>query len=335
MIFDEDPGYRRESWCGFSFLNSYQTCNWKFYIRYILGIASPFTAPPLLFGGAIHESKAVWYKTGSENKTLRALQRSIEERETEYQNPEGSDSDILYGELLMRAWIQEWGKDDFKFYDILSVEEPCNAILPNGYKISMRSDVILRSKQDGRTILGETKTTRFSVAVTEAGVQNSDQITLYLWVLRKAHPEWDIEACMADIMYQNHGVVKCPRTDLIFRTQADFLHFELQTVTLLSEISQKIRALNDFPHAQLFPRHAAPGVCTSFNRPCEYQDICRSRLIGGHAPEGFRLDPWVDFQEISNLRYDLLDRIEVEVEEETRPVETRPADSSPRRRKTR
>ena len=302
---------RRESYAGFHFWNLYNNCRWKFYVRYVLGLKPFFTKPPLIFGGAFHEGKRTFYSKQSAHSATTAFKREMEDRQDEYQYQDKWLTDWKRGQLLLTAWINKYGKKDLRFYEVLLVEEELNVPLPNGYIMTIRPDAILKSIPTEIPYVFETKTTGFSVTVAAAGVRSGDQATSYLYGTRKLFPHWNIEGVVTDIAYQNQSVIKCERPDVVYRTIKDLHEFEIGTVGIMAEISQKIRALQSWEPASLFGRNTE--WCTSYFSPCEYTDICRIKNLTDVPPKGFLSDPWVDYDTIVNLDYDLLDRIEVQI----------------------
>lgn len=295
---ERKPPHKRASSAGWHFLNLYQSCPRKFYFRYLRGWVSEHTAPVLTFGGAFHEGKATYYRTGSQKKAIQAAQDYVWEAKREYEDPDLPEIETIRVENLMEAWINRFGIEDKKYFKVLAVEEEMEAILYNGFKVTGRADAVLQGRD--QAFLLETKTTGFSIEVTYQGLTNSDQITCYLWLLDKIHPKWKVRHCLPDIAYSRQGRVDVVRGGLIERSSERLQEFEDQTVGLLSEISQKTQAIGHFPLLQLFPRNAAPGWCTSFNRPCEYLEICDGNPT--RTPDGFREDAWIDYKKIISLK---------------------------------
>jgi hypothetical protein len=304
---------RRESPMGYHFLHLYQLCAWKFFIKYVLGITSQYTATPLLLGGAFHDAKAHFYLGGSERECLNMLEEQLESSASDLENPDNIDVLIIKLQAMFKNWVMEFGSQDLKDYNILGVELQMKPSLPNGYITTVRCDAVLGLKDKSGALLEESKTTRWNPQLTYNGLEMSDQITSYLYALRQCHPEWNVIGCLPTIVYGNQGQIHSHRFDLIHRTDKDLFDFEAQTMNLMAEITQKIRAINDYPWVALFPRDTQ--WCTSFYRPCEYFYICRQTLTDV-PPPGFVKDEWSDFDSIVNMDYDLLDVVEVEVADE-------------------
>jgi len=302
---------RRESPSGYHFWNLFQCCNRKFYIKYPLGIKPFFTAPALIFGAIFHEAKATFYTTGSYSAASETFRKLMQERKEEYKDQERFAKDAARGLLMLDDWVETFGARDLKFYDILKVEEEMTPTLPNGWIITIRPDMIAKSKKTNRVYIFETKTTSFSVPLTINSVRAGDQATTYLWGVDQVYPDLDVEGIIVDVSYQRQSKIRSERPDVVYRTDKDKRDFELGTVGLLAEISQKIQGLSKFPDAMLFRRNTE--WCTSYSHPCEYIDICREELSPGVAPYGFVVDDWHILSDVKNINYDLLDRVEVEL----------------------
>jgi hypothetical protein len=298
---------RRESFSGYHYLNTFQTCPRKFFIKYIVGISTEFTAPPLLLGGAFHEGKAVWYTTGKEEKAVRKFQSELKSRRKEYEYKEEYENDLERGTMLLSSWITEVGYHDLEIYTVLAVEEMIEASLPNGFILTIRPDTILQAKASGDIYIMESKTTGFNPYLTEKGVATGDQATAYLWAVGWKHPEWKVTGVIPDVSFwskssKDVGRIKHHRGDIVFRNPQQLWEFEQSTMGLLVEISQKTKAVKsgNFHPSQVFPRNTA--WCTSYNRPCEYVDICRKDLKEGMSlPPGFKHDSWAEERSVLDM----------------------------------
>jgi hypothetical protein len=285
-----------ETRSGFHFWNLYQNCRWKFFLRYIMGIEPDKTAKALIFGGAFHAGKAAFYK-GEDHRE--AFLRELGSGKEEYENPEDYIADENRGTLLLDTWVEQHGRGDLIDHTILAIEEPMEVALPNGYVVTFRCDAVLRPRGRTESYVYETKTTGFSVEVTEVGVAMGDQATMYLWGTRKAHPEWNVAGLIPDIAYQRQSRITCARGDVVFRTNREMDQFEKMAVGLLSEISAKTQAL-DHGHDPLVLFDRNTSWCTSYNRPCEYASICRNWDLKG-IPEGFRKTSWSEKNAVVSL----------------------------------
>jgi len=281
-----------ETRSGFHFWNLYQNCRWKFLLRYITGIEPAKTPKALSFGGAMHEAKAVFYRTGSQEAAKKVFIDNLALARAEYEDEEQYIADENRGPLLLDRWVDEFGRADLVDHEILAIEEPMEVALPNGFKVTFRCDAVLKPRGHKESYIYETKTTGFSVEVTETGVAMGDQATMYLWGCRKLHPEWNVAGLVPDVMYQRQSKVVCHRGDVIFRTAREIDQFERMMVGLLTEISQKVQALEKgYDPLQLFDRNTS--WCTSYYRPCEYAGVCRQWDLTG-IPEGFRKTSWAE-----------------------------------------
>jgi len=281
-----------ETRSGFHFWNLYQNCRWKFFLRYAMGIEPDKTPKALSFGGAMHEAKATFYRTGDEAEARRIFVDNLSQMRSQYEDDETYLADENRGPLLLDRWIDTFGRSDRISHHILAVEEPMEVALPNGFAVTFRCDAILQPRGHKESYIYETKTTGFSSEVTENGVALGDQATMYIWGARKLHPEWNIAGLVPDIMYQRQSKISCSRGDVVFRTDRDVSQFERMMVGLLTEISQKTQALEKgYDPLQLFDRNTS--WCTSYYRPCEYAGVCRQWDLKG-IPSGFRKTSWAE-----------------------------------------
>jgi len=302
---------RRESHAGYHFYNLYRCCPRKFYIKYVLGITPFYTKPPLIFGSSFHEAKATWYLEQNEKAAINKFEDEMDSRETEYENQTKYLTDRERGRLLISTWIDHFGKNDLKYYNVIAVEEQLTVILPNGYILTVRPDAILQQKSTGLYYGMETKTSGWSEIKAALAVKAGNQASAYLYASKKHYP-FPLECIIPDVSYQRQSVIKHKRPEMVYRNTRQLQDYEFGLLATLTEISQKIRSLNKYPVSMLFMRNTE--WCTSYNSPCEYLDICRTELTQD-PPYGFKHDPWVEYDSIVSINYDLFDRVEVEVKQ--------------------
>jgi len=133
---------RRESESGYSFLNLFQNCPYKFYLKYPMGLANFYTSPPLIEGGAFHEGKATWYGTGIMSKAMSTVKREIKSRKGDYQDSKNYERGYYRVQTMLTQWIMDWGELDLKQLKILEVEVQRKAVLPNGFYLTIRPDLV-------------------------------------------------------------------------------------------------------------------------------------------------------------------------------------------------
>ena len=275
---------RRESSLGFHYMNLFQCCQRKFYLKYFLRIVPRHIHPALVQGSAFHEGKAAFYL--SKSKSDRVRERSaidvalsiLLESKTELANED------IYKDLefrlpnLLHYWITETGLRDIRNYRILYVEKQLEVpILDTAYKMTIRPDTILEDNQNGLIYIMETKTSGFSHRVTSEAVFFGDQATSYIWGARKALG-LDVYGCVPDISYWNKNTndvknIKNIRGDIVTRDQYACASFEKGVAQVLSEINQKALAYRSGHDPWvLFPRNS--HYCLSYSTPCDYVGVC-------------------------------------------------------------
>jgi hypothetical protein len=301
---------RRESHSGFHMFNLYQLCPRKWYTKYVLGIIPFFTSPPLILGAAFHEGKAIWYLKKKENASLKTFTKEILSRKKEYELREDMDRDLERGSLMLASWIQEQGYRDLDIYNVLAVEEMIEATLPNGFILTVRPDTCLETKSSSQVFIMESKSSGWRVDVTEMGVRYGDQATSYIWATKQKHPDWNIEGVVPDVTCWSKTSSRSDkiinyRGDIVFRKERQLWEFEQGVMGILVEIAQKTKAVKSgsFDPSQLFPRNTQ--WCVSYNRPCEYNEICRKDLTSGKIPPGFKKDSWAEERSILEMKSNL------------------------------
>ncbi len=287
---------QRESWGGLHFFSLYRNCARKFFIKYLLNIEPTSTSRALVQGGAFHSAKAVWYKTGAMEKARAEVERYIEEYR-EAMDDESYDWVATRTPAMIDKWIVEFGKRDLQEYEVLFIENEIVMDVPgtHGFYVTMRPDTVLRDKKWGYTYIMETKTTGFSKPQAEKGVYYGDQATMYIWGVGSIEG-MEIDGVLSDICYwhkksKDPSKIECMRGDIVTRTPEDLDAFVHGVAGTLNEISQKVAAWRDgMDEDHLFPHHT--DRCMDYFRPCEFADICRSRLSReSRLPPGLQFGP--------------------------------------------
>lgn len=292
------PKRTRGSWAGHSFYEEYQECPWKFYMHRVLRIAPKYTAPPLLFGTAFHEAKAVFYKTKSRQKAINKFLSTLKYYAHLYEDSEVYHNHLWRGELMVDAWVSDYGIEDLKKFDLVASEKTLEVeleLLP-GFFHTVKPDTIVQTKGRNKTgYILESKSTMFSANITAQAVTYGDQATGQIWAVRKKYPELKLRGVIPDVTFwakttTNPAKIKNLRGSVITRTNRDLYEYELMMTSLIHEISQRVEALDEFTPIELFPRSTT--WCMSFSHPCEYVDICRNYDLTakGKAPRGFFRD---------------------------------------------
>lgn len=277
---------RRESTLGFHYFNLYQCCPRKFFIKYFCRIIPKNTHPALVQGSAFHEGKAVFYTHKSKSPKVREQAAIKTALGILAESRAELGSDEIYKDLeyrlpnLLHYWIEDIGLNDLRNYKILFVEKQLMVPIKNtNYMMTIRPDTILQDRQHGQIYIMETKTSGFSIRVTQQAVELGDQATSYIFGAKKVLG-LEIEGCVPDITYWNKNTqdvknIKNERGAIIFRDEYALGAFEKGVAQILTEINQKAQAYKQgYDPWVLFPRNSF--YCTSFASPCAYANICYS-----------------------------------------------------------
>lgn len=289
---------RRESSSGFHFYNLYLDCPRKWYLKYVNGLKPLVTSPPLLFGNAFHEAKALyWGKNFNADGMIKEFDKILGELKDQYEDVEKYKDDLSRGHRMIDNWLFTWHDENQERYKVLEVEKEYSILIgPDGnFIFTVRPDVILKDKKFGKNIIEDTKSTGWSLDMTFKTNELGDQLTSYIWALNKVHPEWKIETARIDCSYARGKKVESQRGLEVYRSKQDLATFELSLYGLILEVSQKYKSLSKYPWPLLFPRNG--GQCYKYNKPCEYAKICRMNIPIGTVPPGFKLDSWASLDE--------------------------------------
>ena len=115
---------RRESPSGFHFYNLYLDCPRKWYIKYVNGLRPLFTSPPLLFGNAFHEAKALyWEKDFNADGMMAEFDRVLLELKDQYEDQKKYIDDVARGHRMIDNWLYTWHDENQDRYKVLEVEK--------------------------------------------------------------------------------------------------------------------------------------------------------------------------------------------------------------------
>ena len=208
-------------------LSQWMLCQRRWYWYAERGLVLDVKAPPLHFGGAIHEGRREWYHTGSVTKMLEAFHKAME----------GSPPDALRtpekGELILKGYAKKWPlPEPFK---ILANEISFRIPMPDGSTLVGRMDAVL--DWDGRILVGELKTTSGGIgSYYFNGFSPSLQVDIYCYACKHLYGRCDgalidaVQVCKTKEGYARHV------TD---RTPEDLARFEKRYMQIVADIEAK------------------------------------------------------------------------------------------------
>jgi hypothetical protein len=279
---------------GFHLLETFKTCKRKFYISKVLGIEADRKPFQLIFGGAFHHGKAIFYETKSESKALKAYEVAIKESKHEIEDPSRYLPALLSrGGIMLKKWISLLGKNDLKIYEILSLEEVLRFKLPNGFTFTAKPDVVVKS--DSSLYIFDTKTSWYSANLQSEQLEVGDQTSAYLYGWNLIHRKTPASGLVPDCISWNFNSsdpdkIEVSRSRLVTRSNRELNEWALGTMSDLSDMAGRIASLKKNDLSELFPR--TTSYCLSYNRKCEYLDICRHRIKEGVIPTGYHENTW-------------------------------------------
>lgn len=306
------PEVRRESSRGFHFINTYQSCPRKWYLRYPCGVLPKKVGKALIFGKAWHNALEIAYRGGSFEEAHTKLLAELHTSREEYARSDDAESDLRRADVLLRAWWDTLGTRLHTDYQILHVEEQMEPKVMDRFSMTIRLDAVIRRKEDGLIFIAEHKSTASSIQNMIDSVDRQDQATAYSWGLLSCKPEYRMNfgGVLLDVAFlsMRNGMPASTgasvQTAVIYRNDAQLGAFELAMYGLFMEVGQKIRAVQELSQnpiardvlaAQLFPRNGY--ACSLFG--CDYEDVCRGRTTPQQdLPVQYTYEPWEDWQSL-------------------------------------
>ena len=300
---------RRESSAGVHYASSHDACQWKFYMKYHLGIDEKTVDKALIFGSAFHEAKAEFYLSKSLSN---GLDKGIHEIDTnKHRFYDVDDYQFSRGRLkpLFTSWVETYGMDDLELYDIVGVEEEVRLPLEftPDYVHTQRHDAWLRDRKTGKVYTGETKTASSSLDFTLNSVRMSSQVDGYYWggveVFGKEYGGVIIDVSYWSSRSKNPSTIKNQRSEVITKTAYEIKKFQTDIAGLFNEIAAKEHALSKGVPAEFLYRKN-PYFCMAYFRKCAYADICNipSNQKLKHLPD--HLEQGVAPKRLDGMTYD-------------------------------
>jgi hypothetical protein len=277
---------------GFHFLELFKTCKRKWMIRYILGIEADRKPFQLIFGGCFHHGKAIFYETKSLSKAISSYKQAVKESRSELEDPSRYLPMMLErGPVMLEKWSKLLGKNDLRIYKILAIEKVIKFKLPNGYIFTIKPDVVVEASAG--VYLFDTKTSWYSANLQSEQLEVGDQTSAYLYGWNLMHPKNKASGLVPDCIAWNLNSndpdkIECTRSRLVTRSERELKEWADGTMSDLVDMASRVRGLRNFSEAQTFPR--TTSYCLSYNRICEYADICRHKIEG--IPGGFHENNW-------------------------------------------
>jgi len=268
----------RESPGGLSMLKLYQSCPRKWALKYLVGWReSEAGHVSMEIGSALHDGIEVYLNTRDVAKGQALMFKHV--------------SAELYGRAgkVWDQWISQW-PDIFDRYDLLAVEEQYNFILPNGFKLTLRVDRILRDRETKNIYIVDTKFTGWSLNGTEKTYMYSPQPLLYHVIPYFLEPKWEpnFRGWLTDIVYQRaggaaKGLISSPVLYPKELVQKYLESLEVVTGDIAYSVEETMRDPSMI--GTFFPAYKG-GSCTSMNSICPYVEYCLDCPHIGDAPRG-------------------------------------------------
>lgn len=295
----------RESPAGYHFYTLYRQNPRHFFLKYILGLKPRFTPPYFIFGGEMHNAIKWYYENGlNRDGMLHVFTSRMEKRVKEYEDAGKMASDIYRGREMLKVWSDKWRETDISVWEVIECERVYEFLIgpDENYLFTVRPDQVRRHREEGFYTVVDFKTSSWSPKTPFDDANREDQVTGYIWALRKAHPDWEVERAEIEVLYNKGKVFKAERPGYIYRTPFDLKVFEIGMVGTITEIAQKYKAWKSgIPWPFLFPRNAEN--CTRWGKD-PYERLCRKDIKPGEVPYGFIRDEWSDLDSLMEIAGD-------------------------------
>lgn len=289
----------RESALGFHFINTFQECPRKWYIKYLCGILPTKLGKALIFGKAWHKALEEFYRWDGSGDSRAVAEKAygvlLSELDADRESFKSLDDYTESREraaLLLRKWYETFGEKLHEEYVVLSIEEQLEPKVGDKFTMTIRPDAVVKRRADGAILVPEHKTTGYSLDAMIETVNTQDQATAYSWGVLQAKVDWrlNFSGVLLDVIYNRNAHVDAQQT-VIIRSNYSIVEFELNMLGLFEDLATRIKKVEAKPDLSplLFPRNGS--ACSKFG--CEYADICRTKVSPGMIlGSKYFVDPW-------------------------------------------
>lgn len=270
---------------GYSFFNTYHTCQRQFWFKYVLKWETEEKSEKMIWGNVIHRMRSLFAQESFDpsEEWSPLFDKVVKE--------EGlSDADLINRAYqLLQMWIDLYWKEDQEwkgayFDELMGIDI-------DGFLFLIKPDrVDYHSVRDEYRII-EVKTTQYSAGVILSNLQLTHQSTAYIWGWNQKFPERRISTVIPEVFYSRGKVYDVKRGTPVYRNAQQLNRFEQNLRFWIGEICYKLQSNEKYPDKSgaLFPRKF--GCTEGSNFKCPYESICSSTNIV-HNPE----DPPMTFQ---------------------------------------
>ena len=233
---------------------------------------------------------AIYHQSYDLGATTIAFQTELTQRHEEYESEEDYQGDLERGILMIQSYYDTWSLTDPERYEILELEKQHEIWIgpEEEFRVTIRPDRVIRDLETHQIYPCEVKTTGWSIPGMFSKTEDSDQITAYIWALNKVHPEWEVDRCLIDVLYNRGKVFKCDRPGFAVRSKGELTLFEMEMYGTILEFTQKVKTLEKVPWPLLF--RCNKDSCAQWG--CEYKPICRTNLRPDEIPPMYERDDW-------------------------------------------
>ncbi|MBM4355834.1 MAG: PD-(D/E)XK nuclease family protein, partial [Deltaproteobacteria bacterium] len=212
---------------GYHFASLFDLCQWKFFLKFIVGLEPEKKAAPLLFGSAFHYGAAAFYVLKDVDEAISLAGKALRASADEMEDPGKLNAMTQRLTVLLGKWISVLGVKDLEQYDIIDVEREINVPVPGlkDFYFTGRLDAVVRDKRTGLLSIIEKKTSGYSIQLTEDALHYGDQVTGQIWLAEHYYGE-RIQAVIPDIAHWpkasvNPSLIRPYRGALITRSKDD------------------------------------------------------------------------------------------------------------------
>jgi hypothetical protein len=215
-------------------------------------------------------------------------------------------------EKAIDIWLDKYGKTEHERYEVIGTELENVLTLPNGFKITVRYDALLRERETGYVYIFDTKTTRASLTDTIEKYRYSSQPFIYCASVMLSDYSWkdDFRGWITDAIFQRKYVKdgwKCQiqRSESVFYSNTEVTEL-LKSMTLITDEMMFCTDgfLNDDKLLGESFRMDRSKCYQRFSGLCPYYHDCMKiwskNDIEKDPPENYNRDKWSGFNVIQN-----------------------------------
>lgn len=277
-------------------LQSFMSCERKYFFEYILGYRPEAPIHALEFGKSFHDAKEVLLTIGYSQRGIDAAMNAFL---TTYRKVYGEETDLDFSgkhpgnvELALNKYVSDYADDNFQ---VLFTEVGFSMLVGLNRTLYGKLDAVI--EKEGKVYILETKTAGALWSYWFDSWQLKFQISAYTNFLYSYYPKEQVGGVIIDGTIFRKKEVENLRT-FVYKTPEKMLGWLSETNYFFTSLEANFKALPQVKESdtvmECFPRRTES--CVKYNRICPFFDVCQARenpyAKRNLLPSGYKIEFW-------------------------------------------